>query len=256
MSRSAGLPRLWGMTTTRLSWPTVQHRSGLLLSLFLALHLFNMAAAAFGPAVYDPLQTALPRLYQQPVLELVAVIGALVVHVVAAIVVARRRSAARRPLPPLLRIHRLGGRFLAVVIVGHVVATRAPSLLWGEHPGFLGVAFTMLAAPPLFIPYYLLLGVAGVVHGGVGVAIALPGLIGRGQGRVRRLLVRQSGTWRKPAPLTCAICVASVAVVVGVLAFAGVGVVTDITLDEDAIRRGAFARRLMTLGFGAFVVEE
>lgn len=221
------------MTTTRPSWPTVQHRSGLLLSLFLALHLVNTAAAAFGPALYDPLQTALRRLYQHPVLELVAVIGALVVHVVAAVVVARRRSAARPPLPPLLRAHRLAGRFLAIVIVGHVVATRAPSLVWGEHPGFLGVAFTMLAAAPLFIPYYLLLGVAGVVHGGVGVAIALPGLIGRGHGLVRR-----------PA-LRVALGMAAIAVVLGVLGFAGV--VVDV--DETAARGGVFARRFMTLGF-------
>jgi succinate dehydrogenase/fumarate reductase cytochrome b subunit len=232
------------MTLSSPAWPALQQRSGLLLSLFLGLHLVNQAAAACGPAVYDPLQAGLRRLYQQPLVEVVAVLGALAVHIVSSIIVARRRSwsssssssspssSSPSSLPTWLRWHRRAGRFLAVVIVGHVVATRAPSLLWGEPPGFHGVAFTMQAAPPIFIPYYLLLGVAGVVHGGFGVAIALPGLIGRAHGLVRRRALR------------VALGIAGVAVVLGVLGFAGV--VVDV--DAAAVREGAFARRFSVFG--------
>lgn len=239
MSRPGGLPRLSGMKIPTPAWPALQQRSGLLLSLFLGLHLVNQASAAFGPAVYDPLQAALRRLYQQPLIEVVAVLGALAVHIGASIIVARRRSpssssssSSLSSVPAWLRWHRRAGRFLAVVIVGHVVATRAPSLLWGEPPGLHGVAFTMQAAPPIFIPYDVLLGVAGVVHGGFGVAIALPGLIGRARGLVRRRALR------------VALGIASVAVVLGVLGFAGV--VVDV--DADTVRASAFARRFSALG--------
>lgn len=212
-------------------WRRLQQRSGLLLSLFLTMHLLNQAAAAAGPEVYVPLQRALRLVYQQPVVELVAVLLALVVHVAAGVVLmAGRRFAIATP-SPLLRLHRVAGRFLAVVILGHIVATRGPSLVWGLPLEWNGVALSMLALPAVYVPYYLLLGVSGVVHGVTGVAISISAL------GLRPGLVRHRA-------LLPVVAVASAAVILGVLGLAGV--VVDV--DADAVWRSDIARRLIDEG--------
>ena len=63
-----------------------------------------------------------------------------------------------------MRLHRISAYFLSLVIVGHIVATRIPALLFDAPPRFDGVAFTMWYAPYFFVPYYLLLAIAGLYH--------------------------------------------------------------------------------------------
>jgi len=164
------------MTTTHddRSFLRAQAASGLVFSIFLATHLVNTAIGALGPASYDGAQAVLRRGYQAPVIELVAVLGALLVHMGFGVVaMARRgRTVFRAPPSPLLTWHRISGWFLLTFALGHVTATRGSSWIAGVAPGFAGVAWTFEWVPAYFIPYYLGLGLAGVVHGCVGVLLA------------------------------------------------------------------------------------
>jgi succinate dehydrogenase/fumarate reductase cytochrome b subunit len=201
-----------------------QRITGLVMSLFLGIHLLNQVAAVGGADFYTPLQRALRPLYQAPLVELSLVIGPLLVHGVIGVALAWRR----RRQPPgsswRLRLHRYAGRVLALFVVGHVVATRGPSLVCGVYPEFEGVALTLLVLPGVFYPYYVLLGVAGVVHGVFGVALVLPGITrGRGAFAGRTIVVVSVGF--------------AAAVVAGVLGFGG----AFTPVDTAAVRRSPIA---------------
>src|SRR4029079_12046553 len=113
-------------------------------------------------------------------------------------------------LPLRTRLHRLSAYFLLLFVLGHVAATRLPSLLDGVWLGFAGLSFSMWMAPAWFYPYYLLLGLCGLFHGSYGVYLALRAL-GVRLPSISRLGVRAWG------PLA----VAAVLVVLGVLSFGG-----------------------------------
>jgi hypothetical protein len=151
----------------------VQAVSGAVFAVFLTAHLVNTALAVLGPGAYDRAQRATRAVYQAPLLELVLVALPLVVHVGAAVV---RLLWFRAPVasgPWRVRLFRLAGRFLLLVIAGHVAATRGASLVGGlsDGPRFEGLAFTFAWHPLWFWPYYVLLGVAGVLHLGHGLSV-------------------------------------------------------------------------------------
>ena len=54
--------------------------------------------------------------------------------------------------------------FRGVVVIGHIVATRGPSLLFGIYPEFEGLAFTFQWLPAYFYPYYALFAAAALYH--------------------------------------------------------------------------------------------
>lgn len=147
-----------------LKWRRVQALSGAVFSVFLFVHLLNQALAMGGGALYDGAQQVARRAYQAPVLELLLVAAPLAVHLVSAVVQLIRRPKATAPVSWRVRLHRYSGRFLLLVIVGHVVATRGASLLYGTFPGFQGIAFTFQWVPAYFWPYYTLLAVGGWYH--------------------------------------------------------------------------------------------
>jgi hypothetical protein len=152
----------------------VQAVSGAVFAVFLAVHLVNQALAVLGPAGYDAAQGATRAVYQAPAVELFLVAAPLVVHLAAALA---RLFFFRVPVtvgPWRTRAFRLAGRFLLLVIVGHVVATRGAS--WSgavpQGPRFEGLAFTFQWLPLVFWPYYLLLALAGLLHLTHGLAVA------------------------------------------------------------------------------------
>jgi succinate dehydrogenase/fumarate reductase cytochrome b subunit len=59
------------------------------------------------------------------------------------------------------------------VIIGHIAATRGPSLFQGFHPEFAGLSFSLWWVPTLFYPYYTLFVLSALYHGGNGLVIAL-----------------------------------------------------------------------------------
>lgn len=178
-----------GMNERRLR--LAQAATGALFAAFLTVHLFNTAVALRGAEAYDATQASLRRAYQVPVVEVLLVLTPALLHAGLAVTsMWRRRTAAPAPLAWPTRLHRWSGRFLLLVFVGHVGATRAPALLAGAAPGFAGVAFTFKWVPAWFWPYYAALALAGWFHLVLGLGMALPPLGVRAGGALLRRPVR------------------------------------------------------------------
>lgn len=144
-----------------------QAASGLAFALFLGLHLANNLLAPLGIASYAAIQGVLRAYYQFPLVEVVLVVGAAVMHVTCGVLRARaRRGQAIRDAR--VRRHRRLGWALAVIVVGHFLATRGIGLLFGVDVGFGAVAFSLADTPAFFYPYYLFFGGAAAYHGGIG----------------------------------------------------------------------------------------
>jgi succinate dehydrogenase/fumarate reductase cytochrome b subunit len=146
--------------------------SGLVFAVFLIMHLATAASSMGGEAAYNGVLSIVRSYYRFPVIEVAGVIGAALTHIVSGIwrLVRRRRDKhAKSALVPLrLRIHRYTGYYMTAAFVGHVVATRAPSLIYGEQPNFAFLEFSLTSVPWFFYPYYALFAFSGgyhVVHG-------------------------------------------------------------------------------------------
>ena len=142
----------------------IQRLAGLAFLVFLLLHLANTALAVAGPDTYNGYQRFIRTAYQHPLYELFAIFMPLVVHLGCGLwrmwkshVVMPRMSLSRR-------LHRYAGVFLGAAVIGHIVATRGPSLLFGIHPEFEGLAFTLQRLPAFFYPYYALFAAAALYH--------------------------------------------------------------------------------------------
>ncbi|MEM9462492.1 MAG: hypothetical protein AAGF11_50555 [Myxococcota bacterium] len=156
----------------------LQALCGLVFAVFVLLHLVNVMASAFGPGLYDAFQLQIRPIYQNPALELGVLFGSVLIHAVTGIVRIRRRPRTRDfgRLPRRTRLHRLSAYFLLIVIVGHIAATRLPSVIDGVWLGFAGLSFTMDRFGFIFYPYYLTLGLCGLYHGTYGTYLALRSL--------------------------------------------------------------------------------
>ena len=158
------------MTFDDKSLIKIQAISGIVFATFLILHLVNMTIAMLGQAAYDSFQRAMRWYYQFPVTEIVVVLGASLVHIAAALtrVVRRRRaginSQKKIKLTLRVRLHRYSGYFIVIVFIGHVIATRGPSLLLGKLVDMSYLSYSIAILPLFFYPYYMLLGVAGLYH--------------------------------------------------------------------------------------------
>lgn len=194
-------------------WLKWQALSGATFAAFLFLHLINQMLAAFGQQTYDGFQVAARTAYQAPVLELVLVLGPLLVHAVCGVVrvwARRGRASPAAPVSLRVRLHRYSGYFLLVFFIGHVVATRGASFLYGAWPGFKGVAFTFTWVPAYFWPYYTLLALSGWYHLVHGLSMALP-VLG----------LRSFSVLQRPQVFAAAVGVGAVGLVIAVLSFGG-----------------------------------
>ena len=204
---------------------TVQAASGALFAVFLLAHLVNAMVAMAGPAAYDALRGQLRAVYQVPPVEVLLVGAPLVAHVGASVwrMVRRRRRGQRTPPGTRSRLQRWSAVVLLVFLVGHVVATRGASLIFGVWPGFDAIAFTMIWTPAYFIPYYSVFSIAALYHAINGLALALPRLGLRGPSQ------------RRMGPLVAGLTVAgALALLLGVAGFAGAfTAVRDLALDGD-----------------------
>jgi succinate dehydrogenase/fumarate reductase cytochrome b subunit len=153
-------------------WGRIQAISGLLFGIFAALHLVNQMLAPAGPETYDTVQRAIRPFYQNPLIELGVVILPLGVHVVAGFRRLWLRGFRGRGGGWRMRLHRITGAYLLLVIFGHVVATRGPSLILDIYPEFAGVAFSLMWMPWIFYGYYAMLSFSGIYHGANGLLLA------------------------------------------------------------------------------------
>lgn len=159
------------MSTAKLL--RIQAISGIVFSLFVAVHMLNTAFALGGPESYNAFQRAARVFYQNPLVEIVLLLIPLGVHFAAALL-RLERSGFRRPhLPWRARLHRYTGYYLLTVIVGHIAATRGPSLVKDFHPEFAGLSFSLWWVPALFYPYYALFVLSALYHAFNGLVIAL-----------------------------------------------------------------------------------
>ena len=152
--------------------------SGLVFAVFLAMHLITAASSIGGERSYDGVLATVRHYYRFPAIEIAGVIGAALVHLGSGVwrIVRRRRERHGRPAPfvPLrLRLHRYAGYYIMAAFPGHVIATRAPSLIFGQDPNFAFLAFSLKTVPYFFFPYYALLAFAGGYHLVHGVLAAL-----------------------------------------------------------------------------------
>jgi succinate dehydrogenase/fumarate reductase cytochrome b subunit len=157
-------PRIAERTLAR-----AQAASGLAFALFLGLHLANNLLAPLGLASYAAVQGVLRVYYQFPLVEVVLVVGAAIVHVTCGVLRARARRRRGQVIRDAgVRRHRRLGWALAVIVVLHFLATRGIGLLFGVEVGFGAVAFSLADTPAFFYPYYLFFGAAAAYHGGIG----------------------------------------------------------------------------------------
>ena len=139
--------------------------SGLIFALFLVLHLANTAAAALGQDVYDTYMGIARLYYQSPLVEIVGVLGAVIVHAGVGLVRIWRRRHARQghAVGWRLRLHRYSAYVLLAIIAGHVVSTPAPDLM-GHTPDYSFVHFSLNVAGWFFYPYYAVFTTMAVYH--------------------------------------------------------------------------------------------
>ncbi len=162
--------RSGGQRVSERTLVRVQAGSGLLFAIFVVAHLLGTLLAPFGAATYDGVQSTLRAVYQEPWVEISLLLGSFLVHIVSGAIRARRRPK-RRPGPS--RWQRRSGWLLVLIVLGHTLATRGPSLAYGIWPGFEGVAFSLHWFPSYFYPYYLLISLAAAYHGGLGILRAV-----------------------------------------------------------------------------------
>jgi len=193
--------------TASLTWRRAQALSGILLAGFVGLHLINLPLALI-PGGYDAYQRVMRVLYQSPYFEIPFVIAPLLVHVACGVrAMARRDRTPARTWPA--RLHRYAAWYLLLVIAGHVLATRGASFFYGIYPESLGVAFALVWIPVFFWPYYLLLGVSGVVH------------LGYGLPRSLSLMRRMSDRSQRSRALAIGLCVGALLVALGLVGLSG-----------------------------------
>ena len=164
----------------------IQAASGLVFGVFLVLHLIATISGVAGIAAYDRTLAVIRNLYRPNVaieFLLIGLSGS--VHIGCGV----RQMAKRQRLIAVrgsswLKAHRLSGYFLLVTVVGHAVATRiGPTFGAGSTAtgaaDFAYLAYSVLGWPWFFWPYYVLLGMCGAIHLGLGVHLALRILIPR-----------------------------------------------------------------------------
>jgi len=150
------------MTERRLL--KTQALSGTVFLFFTLIHLTNTGIAALGIDAYDGFMVNARAVYQNPLIEITALLIPLTVHWVAAVIRLRRDGFKRKNTTLRARLHRYTGYFLLFFIWGHVAATRGPSLLMNIESGFTAISFTFASLPYFFYPYYAMLGLSGLYH--------------------------------------------------------------------------------------------
>jgi succinate dehydrogenase/fumarate reductase cytochrome b subunit len=186
-----------------------QSLSGVAFAAFLLLHLANQLSAILGPSAYDRVQNQLRSGYQIPVVELGLILLPLVIHMgLGVATMLRRRTEEPLALTLPARLHRWSGRFLLLIVAGHVAATRMPAVLDGVVPDFAGVAFTFRWLPLWYWPYYSLFALAGWYHLLYGLAITLP-----------RMGLRRAAWFLPPRRLGVVFVIGAVALLAAVISF-------------------------------------
>ncbi|KAI8825895.1 uncharacterized protein EV422DRAFT_514602 [Fimicolochytrium jonesii] len=226
----------------------VQQVSGLAFSSFSALHLGGHLLASFSFSLADTALFASRVFYQNPVVEPLVVGASLVVHIGSSLarVVIRTRNikklnsrlekdklensaekmertnaaeeVVKKPAQTAaqreLQFHRLSGYVLTALVGVHVLATRITPLKVLPDTSIIDLTFVTHSlradwTAPLFYPYYIILGTAGIYHTAFGIQQALSSM------KLMRKRVNP-GTW------TTALLVSAGIMTLAILGIAGI----------------------------------
>jgi len=189
---------------------TLQAASGIAFASFLALHLLNALFANTGQGAYDEVLRVFRIFYQHPLIEPTLIFSSLLVHSglgISQVIIRWKRQREIRSssfrLPISLLLHRWSGYVLLSLVGSHVAMTRLPSVLSSSNPSssFAHIGWHLESHPWIFLPYYLLLSSAGVIHAALGTA------------RAMEILFSWSGWRRNRGATVCAATMASLAIV-------------------------------------------
>ncbi|MDQ0467054.1 adenylate/guanylate cyclase domain-containing protein [Labrys wisconsinensis] len=137
--------------------------AGVVLFVFVTMHLLNHALGIFGVAVMEAMQKPRMALWQS-VPGTVALYGAFLVHVVLALKRMARRRFSRMPADEALQI--VLGLLIPYLIIDHVVGTRVQSLL-GYRQAYTAVLPRIWGDPAL---KQTALVICAWVHGCIGIS--------------------------------------------------------------------------------------
>lgn len=139
---------------------TGHYWSGLTLSVFIGIHLFNQLASLIGPAAHIAVMHTLRAVYRHPVMEAV-LLAAVVFQIITGLLMVfkRKRSTVAE------KIQVWSGLYLSFFLLVHVGA-----VLYGRSLGldtnfyFAAAGLNIYPVTFFFIPYYLLAVSAVALH--------------------------------------------------------------------------------------------
>lgn len=140
----------------------IQIASAVVFALFLAVHLASVTAGLWGAGAFDSAISAVRPLYRNWPVE-VLLLTALLAHTGVSLYFWWRRPPGA-PRRTTAQLQTLAGFVLLVFVVGHVTFLRVAPALYGFEPAFSYLWTSLRIWPTLFVPYYILFGVAGAFH--------------------------------------------------------------------------------------------
>ncbi|CAB9503738.1 expressed unknown protein [Seminavis robusta] len=158
----------------------IQAASGLVMGLYVALHLFNHYKLNASYEQADAMMMSLRKFYRHPIYE-ISFVAALLTHFYTNCVLYTKRSKVEAAAQSKsdgnkksvagsleLKAHRIAGYTLSVLVLVHAGATRITPLLYFDDPNVFDYSFGALVIPlvpfNLFSVYYMILGIAGGWH--------------------------------------------------------------------------------------------
>lgn len=142
----------------------IQAFSGLILFLFVAVHLLNTVFAIHSKDAYNLFQRKARTVYQFPPVEIFFIVLPIFAHISAGLLRLKRRNFRLPKQNWRTRLHYLSGYFLLLVIFGHIIAVRGPSIIFKVYPEFEGLSFSLWWLPWIFYPYYILFSITALYH--------------------------------------------------------------------------------------------
>ena len=130
--------------------------SGITLSLFIGVHLFNHLTALFGASLHMQVMDALRLVYRNPVIETLLLIAVLF-QIISGMQLVRKIRKQSNGFYPKLQIYT--GLYLAFFLVAHTVATvwqGRQVLQLDTNFYYAAIVVNALPAAFFFMPYYFL----------------------------------------------------------------------------------------------------
>jgi len=164
--------------------------TGGIFASFLIIHFITTISANYGPLIYNETLRQFRKFYQHPLIEPIFIAVVLIHASVGVLEFCERRQRKKNSqenkkklseeekrngqtvsTPLALTLHRYAGLFLAIIVVGHVTATRLVPYMSNAPFSFSHLSFSLDLLPMIFYPYYSLLALGGLYHLSYGILL-------------------------------------------------------------------------------------